>query len=365
MGSIEHPHANFAAEHGCRYEQAPRRVYWELTRACALACRHCRAEAQKTRAADELSFDEACSVLRALSAAKPTPVVVLTGGDPLERPDLFEIITYAKGLGLHVDVAPSVTPKLTLAVVQQLAEHRVGAISLSLDGADAASHDRLRGIDGTFERTLEVAGAIVAAKIPLQINTLVTADTLSELARIRERVAAIGAKRWSLFFLVTTGRGSHLRQITSAQAEQLLEWVVEIAPRSPFVISTTEAPQLRRHLLRYGRSKVPGAGIRDGNGVLFISSRGELMPSGFLPLSAGSVRHADPLTVYRESPVFTALRDTSRFAGRCGRCDVKDVCGGSRGRAYAVSGDPLGEDPLCAYLPSNPKQPTQSPDPSS
>ncbi|MEZ4220016.1 MAG: radical SAM protein [Polyangiaceae bacterium] len=351
-----HPHAAFKPEPGFRYSNAPRRVYWELTRACGLACRHCRAEAQKTRAPDELGTEEAFAVLRSLQSAKPTPVVVLTGGDPLERPDFLEILKYAKGLGLHVDVAPSVTPRLTREAVNELAEAGVGAMSLSLDGSNALQHDSLRGIPGVFERTLEAAEMIAEVKIPLQVNTLVTANTLDDMPAIHGVVSTMHAKRWSLFFLVTTGRGSLLPQIEPEQAEALFDWLIEMGPKSPFVIATTEAPQYRRYLLQKRGNgpdaKVPGAGMRDGNGIMFISYKGDVMPSGFLPLSAGNVRERDPLDIYQHSELFTRLRDTARFSGRCGACDVKDVCGGSRGRAFAATGDPLAEDPLCMYQPS-------------
>ncbi len=350
MHPHQHPHAELGPEPGFLYSRAPRRVYWELTRACGLACRHCRAEAQRMRSPDELSTEEAFGVLRSLAAAKPTPVVVLTGGDPLERPDFFEILDYAKSLQLHVDVAPSVTPKLTREAVEKLRAHGVGAMSLSLDGSDAERHDSLRGIPGVFDRTLEAADMIVDAHIPMQVNTLVTANTLDDLPAIHGVVARMRAKRWSLFFLVTTGRGSLLPQIEPEQAEELFDWLVEMGPKSPFVIATTEAPQFRRYLLQKKNGsdrRVPGAGIRDGNGIMFISFRGEVMPSGFLPLSAGTVREANPLTLYRESKLFTSLRNTADFGGRCGRCDLRDVCGGSRGRAFAATGDPLAEDPLC------------------
>ena len=351
----QHPHPAFGPERGYRYTQAPRRVYWELTRACGLSCRHCRAEAIKERLPDELSTDEAFDVLGALAEAKPMPVVVLTGGDPLERPDFFEIMDFAKTLKLHVDVAPSVTPKLTRDAVFQIKEHAVGAMSLSLDGSDGKRHDDLRGIPGCFDRTLEAAEYIAEAQIPMQVNTLVTAHTLSDLPAIHKRAGQMKPKRWSLFFLVTTGRGSLLPQIEPEQAEELFEWLLEMGPESSFVIATTEAPQYRRLLAKRqvgdGPPRVPGAGMRDGNGIMFISYRGDIMPSGFLPLSAGSVRKSNPLTIYRESKLFTSLRDTSSFGGRCGACDLKDLCGGSRGRAYAATGNPLDEDPLCLYQP--------------
>jgi MoaA/NifB/PqqE/SkfB family radical SAM enzyme len=351
-----HPHAELAAaEPGFRYSRAPRRVYWELTIACGLACQHCRAGAIKERSPEELSFEDVRSVLRSLASAEPKPVVVLTGGDPLERPDFYDIMDVARSLQLHVDVAPAVTPKLTRDAVFELKTHGVGAMSLSLDGSDARRHDDLRGIPGCFVRTLEAAQFAHEAQIPLQVNTLVTAGTLGDMPAIHECVGTMNARRWSLFFLVTTGRGALLPQIEPAQAEALFEWLIEMGPKSRFVIATTEAPQYRRVLAKKRQdadpARVPGAGMRDGNGIMFISHRGDVMPSGFLPLSAGNVRDLDPLTIYRESSLFTRLRDTASFGGRCGACDVRDLCGGSRGRAFAATGDPLAEDPLCLYEP--------------
>lgn len=352
----QHPHAALgSSEPGFRYSNSPRRVYWELTISCGLACKHCRAGAIKERSPEELSRDEVFEVLRSLARAEPKPVVVLTGGDPLERPDFFEIMDFAKSLALHIDVAPAVTPRLSRDAVFALKAHGIGAMSLSLDGSDAPRHDGLRGIPGCFDRTMDVAAYVHDAQIPMQVNTLVTADTLGDMPAIHERVVQMKARRWSLFFLVTTGRGALLPQIAPAQAEELFEWLIGMGPASPFVIATTEAPQYRRVLARLredgNQLRVPGAGMRDGNGIMFISHRGEIMPSGFLPLSAGNVRQEDALTIYRESPLFLRLRDTSSFGGRCGACDMRDLCGGSRGRAFAATGDPMAEDPLCLYVP--------------
>ncbi len=352
-----HPHAALhAAEPGYRYPNGPRRVYWELTRACGLACQHCRAEALHQRLPDELSRDEVFSVLRSLAEAKPKPVVVLTGGDPLERPDFWEIVDFAKqDLGLHVDVAPSVTPRLTKEVISGFVEHGVGAMSLSLDGSDAEKHDALRGIPGCYDMTMVAAEHVAAAGIPVQVNTLVTANSLPDMPAICDRVGDMKAKRWSLFFLVTTGRGSTLPQITAQQAEELFEWLYETGKKTSFVVATTEAPIYRRVVLEHrgvkGDAPVPGAGMRDGNGIMFISYRGDIHPSGFLPLTVGNVREADPLVLYRDAPLFKQLREPEKFGGRCGICEFKSVCGGSRGRAYAATGDPLSEDPLCAYQP--------------
>jgi MoaA/NifB/PqqE/SkfB family radical SAM enzyme len=346
-----HPHAA-----SFDYSKVPRRIYWELTRACGLACTHCRAEALHERLADELDRDEAFRVLDSLAQARPYPVVVLTGGDPLERPDFWEILDHAKGIGLHVDVAPSVTPRLSRDVILALKEHGVGAMSLSLDGSEARRHDALRGIAGCYEMTMVAARHVAEAGIPLQVNTLVTAHTLADMPAISERVAEMQAKRWSLFFLVTTGRGAGLPQITAEEAEQLLNWACEAGERLPFMVAATEAPMVRRvQLQRQGKppdAPVPGAGMRDGSGIAFISYRGDVSPSGFLPLTVGNVREIDLITLYRESSVFRSLRSPKDFGGRCGVCEYKEACGGSRGRAYAQTGDPLAEDPLCVYQPA-------------
>jgi MoaA/NifB/PqqE/SkfB family radical SAM enzyme len=346
-----HPHAV-----SIDYSKQPRRIYWELTRACGLACLHCRAEAIHERLPDELDRDEAFRLLDSLAEARPHPVVVLTGGDPLERPDFWDILDHAKSLGLHVDVAPSATPKLTREVIAKLAGRGVGAMSLSLDGSDPEKHDALRGIPGCYDMTMVAARDIAAVDIPLQVNTLVTADTLPDMPAILERVAEMNAKRWSLFFLVTTGRGSSLPQITPEQAETLLSWACEAGEGMPFMVAATEAPMFRRvQLQRQGKAPdapVTGAGMRDGSGIAFISYKGDVSPSGFLPMIAGNVRETDLLTVYRESPLFVSLREPAQFGGRCGACEYNKTCGGSRGRAYAQSGDPLAEDPLCVYEPA-------------
>ena len=354
-----HPHAAMAADPDFRYPTAPRRVYWELTRACALACQHCRAEALHGRLPDELDTEEVFGVLRALAEAKPKPVVVLTGGDPLERPDFWEILDYGKAQGLHVDVAPSATPRLTRETIFRLKERGVGAMSLSLDGPGPEKHDGLRGIPGCFDTTMVAAANIADAGIPLQVNTLVTAHTLPDMKAISEQVAGMHARRWSLFFLVTTGRGKLLPQIEPQQSEELLEWLYALQSEVPFIVATTEAPHFRRveieHRKRGGEEapRVKGAGMRDGNGIMFISYRGDVMPSGFLPLTAGNVRESDPLALYRDSELFRELREPAHYGGRCGVCEYRKICGGSRGRAYAVFDDPMAEDPLCVYRPAD------------
>jgi radical SAM protein len=346
-----------------RFERAPRRVYWELTRACDLACRHCRAEATPEPDPTELTPREGLDLIDRLARfGAPLPHLVLTGGDPLKRPDLFAQIAAARALGLGVSVAPSATPLLTPEMIARLAAAGVEAVSLSLDGPDAARHDALRGVPGCFDRTVAAAHACAVAGMPFQVNTLVCEETLAELAAVHAVAAGLGASRWSLFFLVAVGRGTVLRPITAAACERLFEALLDLArPEGP-VITTTEAPHFRRVVMerarRAGRDAAParqaighGAGIRDGNGIMFISHAGEVHPSGFFALPAGNVRNTDPVDLYRDSGLFRALRRPDLFGGRCGRCEWREACGGSRARALAATGDPLAEDPLCLYEP--------------
>lgn len=344
---------------GLMFERAPRRVYWEITRACSLACRHCRAEASTHADPAELTSAEGLALLERLASfGDPKPKVILTGGDPLEREDLFELIAHARSLDLGVSVSPSATPKLTSESVFRLANAGVEAISLSIDGATAERHDALRGVPGCFDRTLVAARAAANARLPVQINSLACAETLDNLAALYALASELRVARWSVFFLVTVGRGSMLRPLDVEAANRLLRWLSDLPVDRLPLVTTTEAPhfrrvQLQRHRLPQAASPRAGFGVRDGNGVMFISHTGEVSPSGFLPLAAGNVRTEDPVALYRSSPLFESLRDVARFGGRCGACAFHGVCGGSRARAWTATGDPLAEDPLCDY-PSSP-----------
>ncbi len=343
------------------FDRAPRRVYWELTRACDLACRHCRAEAAPEPDPAELGPVEGTRLLEGLARfGTPLPHLVLTGGDPLKRADLFPLIEQAQALGFAVSVAPSGTPLLTAESIKRLKAAGVEAISLSLDGSDARRHDGVRGVPGCFERTVAVARECAATRLPFQINTLVSEETLDDLPAIHRLASALGALRWSLFFLVAVGRGSVLRPVTAEACERLFEQLLDLSGTAGPVITTTEAPHFRRVALEHARRRdgerphrAVGhvAGIRDGNGIMFISHSGEVHPSGFLPLSAGNVRLSDPVALYRDSELFRTLRRADLFGGRCGRCEYREACGGSRARAFAATGDPLAEDPLCLYEP--------------
>ena len=345
---------------GYVFSESPQRVYWELTRACDLSCKHCRADAQVRRSNAELSTEDVFATLAAL-AEGPKPHVILTGGDPLKRPDFLSIVDRTVALGLPCLVAPSATPLLDAEAIAALASAGVTAMSLSLDGSDALKHDGLRGVPGTFNRTLDAARAIVATPISLQINTLVTSETRGDLPAIYQLVRSIGAQRWSLFFLIAAGRGRTLQQITPFESEAVMNWALDLTDERT-IVTTTEAPHVRRLAVMRHAARIEhrpsqtadrrGLGIRDGNGVMFISHTGDVQPSGFLPVTAGNVRATHPLEIYRSSDVFQQLRKPDHFEGRCGRCEFREICGGSRARAYATTGNMMAEDPLCPYEPS-------------
>jgi len=249
----------------------------------------------------------------------------------------------------------SLTPDRVRAVADAGARRLV----LSVDGGSRAAHDEFRGEPGSFESTIGAAEAARDASLPLQINTTVCAETVDELPAIRELVADLGAVLWSVFFLVPVGRGAVLDAIGPERAEDVMAWLADVAADEGFGVKTTEAPHYRRVALQ--RRQEGGAaaadaigrrtGITAGDGFAFVSHVGEVYPSGFLPESAGNVRERGLIDSYRESELFTDLRDPDALRGKCGACEYRGVCGGSRSRAYATTGDPLASDPLCAYVP--------------
>jgi radical SAM protein with 4Fe4S-binding SPASM domain len=290
--------------------------------------------------------------------------LVMTGGDPLKRPDFFELFERAVKLGLRTSVAPSGTNNLTRDVIFRMKDMGVDSMALSIDGSNAEKHDGLRCVLGCFDRTLEAAHDAGDADIPLQINTLITADAIDDLESLYDLVCTLKVARWSLFMLVATGRGTALQGINAQQCESFFHWIYDHSRKAPFAIATTEAPHYRRVALARMQAdglqmadirRTPvgmGFGIRDGNGVMFISHVGEVYPSGFLPLVAGNVRKTSPVQIYRDAEIFRNLRDTEKYVGRCGRCEFRDLCGGSRARALAMTGNAFDTDPLCVYEPA-------------
>ncbi len=350
--------------HEWAYSRSPMILYWELTLACKLVCRHCRAKAMRRALPGELTTAQAVSVLDDITGfGAPMPHLVLTGGDPLERADLDEIMSAARARRIGVSLAPSVTPLLTKDRLRELRDAGMHAISLSLDGSCAEIHDGIRRVPGTFDQTMEAFAWCEELGIPVQVNTLVTADTAPDLINSYHLLETKKITRWTLFFLIHTGRGVMLNEVSPEQSEELLSSLWELNKTSSFPISTTEAIHYRRVAAEEMRSRgmseaemlashaAHAWGIRDGNGIAFISHIGELTPSGFMPEVLGNVTQESIVDLYQSHPLMQALRDPSTFHGKCGVCEYNQWCGGARSRAYAASGDPLGEDPLCTYVP--------------
>jgi radical SAM protein len=363
-------------------------VIWESTRACPLACRHCRAEAVPDRDPRELDTGAAADLLgQVASFGSPAPLFVITGGDPFQRPDLLELIAHGTRIGVRVAVSPSGTPTLTADNLR--AVHRAGAVglSLSLDGSTAELHDGFRGVPGVYRWTLDAWRTARQIGLKVQINTTVTRHNLHDLPDVVRLVQEYGAMLWSAFFLVPTGRGRELAALTPAEAEDVLNFVYDVGLTVP--AKTTEAHHFRRvalqrrvladlgedHVAALGlgplyrelrdraaalgldgarrRTRRPPLDVNAGRGFVFVSHTGTVHPSGFLPLGAGSVRERPLPEIYRTSELFTGLRDGDRLGGRCGRCEFRRVCGGSRSRAYGVTGDPYAEEPWCGYRPGS------------
>lgn len=363
--------------------QRPFIVIWEVTRACDLACVHCRAEAIPLRHPLELTTEEGLNLIDQVAAlGTPSPLFVLTGGDPLKRPDLLDLIQYAATRGLPVAVSPSATPLLIAPVIANLRRAGAVAMSLSIDGASAAVHDAFRGVPGVFDRTLAAWDAARAHGLKVQINTTVARSNLQDLPGIARLIRARGAMTWSVFLLVPVGRGAVLPQLSPEECEDVLHFLYNVGAVLP--VKTTEGHHYRRVVLQRtaleqrgipfesalavgptyralcaalepwpagtGRRRSP-MDVNAARGFVFISHTGTVYPSGFLPLPAGSVRMLPLAQIYQESPLFRELRDPARLRGRCGQCEFAGICGGSRSRAFAKAGDPLAEDPLCAYIP--------------
>lgn len=353
---------------------SPFTVIWEVTRACALACLHCRAEAQPHRHPDELTTEEGFRLLEQVKEFG-NPIMVFTGGDPMMRRDLFELLGYSVQLGLRTSLTPTATALVTRERLERVREVGVRRIALSLDGPDAPTHDFFRGFRGSFERTLRILQTAQELGLSTQVNTTVTRYNRHKLEAMVPFLEKYGIVQWSVFFLVPTGRGQRADMITPEQHEEIFHWLWELSKKAPFDIKATAAQHFRRvaiqrerETLRQSGEKKPvrfaGAGFRyadglhrptqgvnDGKGLVFVSHVGDVFPSGFLPLREGNVRTHSLVDIYRNGSVFRQLRDPSLLKGKCGRCEYRLVCGGNRGRAYAMTGDYLAEEPMCIYQP--------------
>jgi radical SAM protein len=359
------------------YAQRPMLVFWETTRACQLACRHCRANAQPEAQPGELTHDEGIAFLDSLTGfGRPHPILVLTGGDCLLRPDIWELVDHATSLGIPTALSPSVTPMLTPEAIERMVTSGVKAVSLSLDGATAATHEGVRGIPGHFPATVTAMRALVDAGLTVQINTTVMASNVHEMPAIAALLSAVGVDVWEVFFLVHVGRGVATGALDPAEHEDVCHFLYD-SSQYGFIVRTVEAPFFRRvvterraggstpdtdlyrelsgnlHTLMGPGSHRPSAhtaATRDGKGIVFVAHDGDVYPAGFLPLRLGNVRESSLADIYRDHPDLHDVR-AANFHGRCGACEFSDLCGGSRARAWAATGDLLAEDPACAYVP--------------
>lgn len=346
------------------FERAPFLVIWEVTRACALACVHCRADAIARLDPHELTTEEGYRLIdQVCSFGSPPPLLVLTGGDPMWRKDLVDLVGCAARAGLTVALTPSGTAMATRGRLEELKDAGLSRIAVSLDGPDPGTHDAFRRVRGSYANTLKIIEATLELGLPLQINSTVSRQTLPTLSAMAARVAEFPLTLWAVFFLVQTGRGASVEQITAAECEGVLEFLDGLALHAPFGIKTTEAPHYRRVQARrstaglavgsaLGRRQLraPRA-VNDGNGFVFVDHLGNICPSGFLPMQRGNVRQGSLVDAYRHDEIFRRLRDPDALSGRCGRCEFRTTCGGSRSRAYAATGDAFAEDPLCLYEP--------------
>ena len=347
------------------FNQSPLLVIWEATQACDLSCVHCRASAMPGRNPDELTTDQGFRLLDEIRSFGD-PLMVFTGGDPLKRPDLFDLIRHSVGLGLRTNVTPSATPLLTASAIDKFKRCGVTRMAISVDGPDAETHDSFRGVPGTFDRAMFALGHARDIALDTQFQTTVTRRNMNKLAQIAERVYEAHSRMWSLFFLVVTGRALADDDLTAEEYEKVFEFMYDIAKVAPFDIKTTEAMHYRRYVAQrqkqeHGTAPETAntrgmvwrtAGVSDGKGFVFVSHTGEIYPSGFLPVSAGNVKTDSLVRVYRDSSLFRILRDTDAREGKCGACEYQKICGGSRARAYASSGNYLAEDPRCTYQPT-------------
>ncbi|HVT42896.1 MAG TPA: TIGR04053 family radical SAM/SPASM domain-containing protein [Thermoanaerobaculia bacterium] len=366
-------------------------IIWEPTRACDLACLHCRAAAQPLRSKFELSTYDGYKLIDQIAELEPQ-VFVLTGGDPLKRPDIYEYIDYARRRGLQPSLTPSATPLLTTDSIDRMKQAGLTRLAVSLDGATAETHDFFRGVAGSFDLTLNSIRHARKIGLPVQINSTVTRRTLGDLEAMGELLTTLDIAMWSVFFLVPTGRGKSEEMISAIEVEEVFARLYRISQTAGFDVKTTEAQHYRRHVIQQRLREMNGdigtlmeggtigpevaslfasasrrrdiigmvtdqnlrvpRGVNDAKGFVFISHIGEVYPSGFLPISGGNVRNRQLKEIYRNAPIFTSLRDTSQLRGKCGVCEFREICGGSRARAYAMTGDVLGEEPLCVYQPA-------------
>jgi radical SAM protein len=357
------------------FDQAPFLVIWETTQACDLACKHCRAEAQPNRHPDELSTAEAKQLLRDVRRFGPI-IFVFSGGDAMKRPDIVELVAFGKELGLRMAITPATTPLTSRGKLEELKAAGLARLAISLDGSHPGIHDEFRRVAGSFEHGIRILRTSQELGISTQVNTVVARHNLDDFDNLCQLMTELGIVFWEVFFLIPMGRARPEDVASAEEFERVFHRLYDLSKNAPFDIKATAAPQYSRVVLQRkvaerrngaraeasdvltdgaGISLVDGIGrargVNDGDGFMFVSHTGEIFPSGFLPVSAGNIRDADLLDVYRNAPLFRTLRDRTQFKGKCGVCEYLPVCGGSRARAYATTGDYLEAEPFCAHVP--------------
>lgn len=374
---------NIPARGGLNYDETPFLAIWEITQSCDLACKHCRAAAQPLPHPDQLTTDEGKALIDQISDMK-VPIFVFTGGDPLKRADIYDLVRYAATKNVKVAVTPSATPLLTREAIFKMKEAGVVRMAVSLDGSTPEIHDHFRGVEGTWQRTVEAIKWAGEAGMPIQVHTTISRHNAKDLDNLCAFFEQQNIVMWNVFFLVPVGRGQLDDLLSGEEFEQVFGKIYELSHRVNFQIKTTEAMHYRRYLLQnnlkerefaghghpgghpHAEAYEPGAPeadaqsrnhgwatrrVNDGKGFVFISHVGNVYPSGFLPIHAGNIRETPLADIYRNAPIFKALRNTKQLEGKCGACEYKEICGGSRARAYALTGDPLAQEPCCIYQP--------------
>jgi radical SAM protein len=376
QGRLSTPAAEERAYHDRRmvradFDLAPFTIAWEVTRACAFACVHCRADAQHQRDPLELTTEEGYRLIDRL-ALFGSPILIFTGGDPMMRRDLFDLIAYATQRGLRCSLTPTATALPTVDRLRQAMQAGIRRIALSLDAPAPEAHDEFRQVSGSWKRTMQILQYAREVDLSVQVNTTVSTFNVEQLPEMVPFIKEVEAVQWSVFFLVPTGRAQARYMISAQKHEEVFHWLYDLSQEAPFDIKATAAPMYRRVAIQRKKGENgkgepvtfqgagfqyadglnrPTKGVNDGNGFLFISHLGQIMPSGFLPIDCGNVRKDDVVEVYRSHPVFKDLRNPEKLKGKCGVCDYRDVCGGQRGRAFGITGDYLETDPACAYEP--------------
>ncbi|MBC7356587.1 MAG: Radical domain protein [Desulfomicrobiaceae bacterium] len=357
-----HPHA---AAHALSAEApACRLIAWEVTRSCNLACKHCRAEAHLEPYPNELSTAEAVALIDTFPQVG-SPIIIFTGGDPMLRPDVYDLVAHAAALGLRPVMSPNGT-LITAETAQRMKAAGVQRCSISIDGPDAASHDAFRGVPGAFAGALRGIEYLRQAGIPFQINTTVTRSNMESFPRIFELCEKLGAAAWHIFLLVPTGRAASMEEeiISATEYERVLHWFYDFRKTTTMSLKATCAPHYYRILRQ--RAKEEGIpvtpenfgldahtrGCLGGIGFCFISHTGIVQPCGYLELACGDVRATPFPEIWRNSAVFRAFRDQSQYQGKCGVCEYHKVCGGCRARAHTMRGNHMAEEPLCSYTPA-------------